>query len=775
MMKRFLSFFAIAAAAAVTLFSCTKPEVTPEPIALEGISVTPPTLTLEVGATGELVVAYKPEDAATKPDVVWSSSDPEVATVDKGKVTAVAAGTADIIAKAGEFTAKCAVTVTGGETPGPEPEPEDKWDYTPGADYTAEANLWKPASDAGAEAYFYYHCTGDQWNGTPTSATEVSFLTKKESTYRIYYADATYGEVWLNQFFIYTDEDHLVALDPAKKYKFTVTLGASQSTPAFFKLAAYKPASAYTDADNAEAKAKHEGATIWEKGMLTIDPATPTVLETEFSGVEANGINLVMAFGGNPEKDYVYIKDITLVETGDVTPEEPEDKWDYTPSAEYLAETNLWKPVFDGNYEEIAGNIAGYPSAPVTVESLSNVTKKESTYKWVFGAATSGEWGCCNFLSTQEGHFIPMKAGKKYKLQVTIGASADISKFVFSLHAYNPADPNGNHEGDWKTDMWGDIVANTPKTFNTEFECTADMDNITWTIIPQFGTPAGMILYIKDLIISEIPSDEPSPAGFDPTDFAALDWSDKESAAWYYFAENYALPEGFTLILHINPNSLNTSGMRVGNFGNNTESPCNMLRFGQNGDNAELEWMVDTGSGRSQKELLAPGFKTGEWQAIVLTADASGVYKIYRNTTLGASKEATYNTAMGFGAFEFANSWGASWRSAFDGRIALLSVYNKALTEEEIAENIFTVPVSDACVGFWSMTEGEGAVLAADKTRAIKEDIDLTKVTRTDNESDYIIVDVSDKVTWTTGNAFPVPGDSGSGIPDYDPIGGFEW
>ena len=772
-MKKLLSFFAVVAVA-VAAFSCKKPEppVKPEPdVALKGIVVAPATLSLEVGQTGTLTVSYDPENATNKPAVEWLTSDPAVATVDNGTVTAVAAGTATITATADKFTATATVTVTDGETPGPNPQPEDTWDYTPGADYTAATNLWKPVSDAGAEVYFYYHCTGDQWNGTPTSATEVPFLTKRESTYRLYYEDATYGEVWLNQLFIYSDEDHLIPIDPGKKYKFTVTLGSNSATPAFLKLAAYKPASAYAESDNAEAKAKHEGATIWEKGMFTLDPATPTVLETEFSGIEANGINLVMAFGGNPEKTYIYIKDIILVETGEVTPVEPVDNWDYTPSAAYKASTkNLWKPVFDGDFEEIAGNIAGYPSAPVTVADLSNVTKKESTYKWVFGAATEGEWGCCNFLSTQEGHFIPMKAGKKYKLQVTIGASADISKFVFSLHAYNPADPNGNHEGDWKTDMWGDIKADTPKTFETEFECTADMDNITWTIIPQFGTPAGMILYIKDLIVEEVAE----PQLFDPTNFAAIDWSNKDAATWYYFASNYALPDGFTVILHVYPNSLKTPGMRVCNFGNNTESPCNMLRFGQNGNNAEVEWMVDHGTGRSQKELLAAGFKTGEWQAIVLTADkATGSYKIYRNAELGSEKTFTYNESMGFGAFEFANSWGASWRSAFDGRIALLSVYDKALTAEEIAENIFTTPVSKSCVGFWPMTEGEGGLLKADPKRAIKEDIDLTKAIRNDDDNTTVnySVDVTPYITWTKFNAVP----ANSGIPDYDPISGFTW
>lgn len=242
---------------------------------------------------------------------------------------------------------------------------------------------------------------------------------------------------------------------------------------------------------------------------------------------------------------------------------------------------------------------------------------------------------------------------------------------------------------------------------------------------------------------------------FDPTNFAALDWSNKNAAAWYKFASNYALPDGFTYIIHVYPYNLGVSGMRVGNFGNANESPCNMLRFGQKGDNAELEWMVDTKDGRSEQELLAPGFLVGQWNAIVLTADkTAGEYKIYLNDELKATKSATYNDAMGFGAIEFANSWSSKYRSAFNGRIALLSVYDKALSADEIAANIKCVPTSENCVGFWPMNEGKGGLLKADKSRAIKEDIDLTKVTRSADESNnYEVVDVSDKVTWTTGNS----------------------
>ena len=67
--------------------------------------------TLTEGESLTLTATVAPEDATDK-TVTWSSSDKGVATVDNnGKVTAVAAGTAIITAKAGDKEATCVVTV----------------------------------------------------------------------------------------------------------------------------------------------------------------------------------------------------------------------------------------------------------------------------------------------------------------------------------------------------------------------------------------------------------------------------------------------------------------------------------------------------------------------------------------------------------------------------------------------------------------------------------------------------------------------------------------
>lgn len=72
-------------------------------------------LTLSIGGEQTLEASVKPNDA-TKQDVLWSSKNPEVATVDSnGKVTAVAVGATEIVvlSKDGYYKITCVVTVTG--------------------------------------------------------------------------------------------------------------------------------------------------------------------------------------------------------------------------------------------------------------------------------------------------------------------------------------------------------------------------------------------------------------------------------------------------------------------------------------------------------------------------------------------------------------------------------------------------------------------------------------------------------------------------------------
>ncbi len=79
-------------------------------IPAEGVTVTPDTLTLTVGASQILEATVTPPTFTDT--VTWESDKPAIATVDPdGRVTAVDPGEAIITAKAGEETATCTVTV----------------------------------------------------------------------------------------------------------------------------------------------------------------------------------------------------------------------------------------------------------------------------------------------------------------------------------------------------------------------------------------------------------------------------------------------------------------------------------------------------------------------------------------------------------------------------------------------------------------------------------------------------------------------------------------
>ncbi|EKY1941900.1 Ig domain-containing protein [Cronobacter turicensis] len=87
---------------------------TDETVAVTGVTVTPATASLAVGATRQLTGTVLPSDATDKSGT-WTTSDATKATVSStGLVSGVAAGTSTITFKSndGNFTATCAVTVT---------------------------------------------------------------------------------------------------------------------------------------------------------------------------------------------------------------------------------------------------------------------------------------------------------------------------------------------------------------------------------------------------------------------------------------------------------------------------------------------------------------------------------------------------------------------------------------------------------------------------------------------------------------------------------------
>ena len=84
--------------------------VEPEAVATK-ITLDETSLTLVKGDTATLTATVEPAEATNKDEIVWTTSNSDIATVEAGKITAVGYGTATITAKIGEVYATCAVSV----------------------------------------------------------------------------------------------------------------------------------------------------------------------------------------------------------------------------------------------------------------------------------------------------------------------------------------------------------------------------------------------------------------------------------------------------------------------------------------------------------------------------------------------------------------------------------------------------------------------------------------------------------------------------------------
>lgn len=112
-MKKFLGVLLafVVAFSCIALVACVdKKEETQGDVEVAVVTLDKNKAELEVGETLQLNATVSPDNATDK-TVTWSTSAEAVATVENGKVTAVAAGTATITAKAGEKSASCEVTV----------------------------------------------------------------------------------------------------------------------------------------------------------------------------------------------------------------------------------------------------------------------------------------------------------------------------------------------------------------------------------------------------------------------------------------------------------------------------------------------------------------------------------------------------------------------------------------------------------------------------------------------------------------------------------------
>ncbi|MBO7644237.1 MAG: SusF/SusE family outer membrane protein [Bacteroidales bacterium] len=189
------------------------------------------------------------------------------------------------------------------------------------------------------------------------------------------------------------------------------------------------------------------------------------------------------------------------------------DGFDFTPSDAYKAAGNLWKPVDEAKavnyfmYMNIAPDWSNAKYDNVGGAECPFCEFNQSTYKLTFDDQTFDRWQNQFYIYPQEGHFIPLSAGKNYKFSVTLQSTESFGAF-FKLVQYNPdgIDPP-KHEGAaiWEPAGYPDNVvfeAGTPIVLEQEF-AGVDVSNIN--LIFDFGkNPAGTVVYIKDITLTEV-------------------------------------------------------------------------------------------------------------------------------------------------------------------------------------------------------------------------------------------------------------------------------
>lgn len=107
---------ALAVLTAIALFgsaftACKSDDDDDDDVPVTEVSLDKTSAELDVGGTLTLTATVAP-DTATNKNVSWSSNNENVATVENGTVTAVAAGTADITVKTADGGKEAACTIT---------------------------------------------------------------------------------------------------------------------------------------------------------------------------------------------------------------------------------------------------------------------------------------------------------------------------------------------------------------------------------------------------------------------------------------------------------------------------------------------------------------------------------------------------------------------------------------------------------------------------------------------------------------------------------------
>lgn len=133
----------------------------PPVVEATSVSVSPASVTLDIGGSATVTATVEPSDATDK-TITWASADPSVATVSNGVITGVKAGSTTVTATCGNASGSVSVVVNSTATPTPDQDPE-------------EPSEGLPYTDVNTGDWFYDTVADVYYNGLMTGKNPTTF------------------------------------------------------------------------------------------------------------------------------------------------------------------------------------------------------------------------------------------------------------------------------------------------------------------------------------------------------------------------------------------------------------------------------------------------------------------------------------------------------------------------------------------------------------------------------------------------------------------------
>lgn len=639
-----------------------------ERVPATGIVLNKTEISTLVGRFAKVKATLEPENTTDKAEIVWSSSDEKVATVESGVIIAVSMGEATITASQGELKATCKVTVA------------DKISLQDrsGAWKITDTPMWDK-----------------NWSGAITGSHVQVTLSECDAEYYVFeIVSADKGvdiETAANDMFMKVEERKDAGEDPKSLF----TTGET-STRNYTDLG---PAIAYVLGFDSEFEFTGEYAR-YEFEAKEPDPVHATGIQFLQGSWSAQVItSLELQEGKNVILQLRFL---------------PEDCTD-TGTIELMAENDAllsvaaYYPQYYSNYYQVTAQAAGTTRLIAKygdVESALDVTVTGDTKVWTDRSAewsvSFGEveqYGSTYFGFTLESctspkHLLFMNSVDEISGDLLTFMKGQIAQYEDYMQWYASAsipDQAVAYSGDASGEYYAFVVG------------VSDANQTDGNYAIYHYTPGG--------------TPDPGP-GPDPVDGKVI------SLAGQYFPVDFdeydATPDDVTFEAWVNPGSFSGSNDNIYTV-MGTEGIF-MLRF----EGSQLNLVYggtkrDNGEYNEKKVTYSTAFSTGEWHHIAATYKRGGDVSLYVDGAKVGS-----NTAEDH-AIEL-NGVGAQWvlpfkfyvgvssnNRYFRGSLAYLRVWNCVRTESQIKDNMKVASPSDEnynLVASWHFTEGTGNTIA---------------------------------------------------------------